>query len=223
MNTSKISWWPSLYAGTNPDAGTNPRIRSNPLHHFQGRNPLGRERLGAEAVESIDWRNARAVCITGDFSWHDRVAVYDNLRRIDLVRYRVFDGGLLSLLLVESSPRATATASARRGSREGQAATSPGGGLGAAPAGVPECLRELYGELDEALTAWGEVEVRMLRHHVAYRRMVNRASVLFRPSHGAILTYLSLDPDTAVLEEGFTRDMRGIGNLGTGDLEVRIS
>ncbi len=39
-----------------------------------------------------------------------------------------------------------------------------------------------------------------------------------------ILPYLRLDPDTVVeLEEGFTRDMRGIGHLGTGDLEVRIS
>ncbi|MET9182275.1 hypothetical protein ABZX88_29280 [Kitasatospora aureofaciens] len=34
--------------------------------------------------------------------------------------------------------------------------------------------------------------------------------------------YLRLDPDTVELEEGFTREMRGIGHLGTGDLEVRI-
>jgi predicted transport protein len=73
------------------------------------------------------------------------------------------------------------------------------------------------------LTAWGEVEVARLRHYIAYRRMVNRASVLFRPSYGIILVYLALDPDAVVLEEGFTRDMRGIGHLGTGDLEVRIA
>ncbi|ROV70530.1 hypothetical protein D3105_00415 [Streptomyces globisporus] len=29
-------------------------------------------------------------------------------------------------------------------------------------------------------------------------------------------------PDSVKLEEGFTRDMRGIGHLGTGDLEVRV-
>ncbi|MDI3418527.1 hypothetical protein QIT00_08115 [Streptomyces sp. B-S-A12] len=46
--------------------------------------------------------------------------------------------------------------------------------------------------------------------------------MIFRPKHGAILVYLRLDPDTVELEEGFTRDMRGIGHLGTGDLEVRI-
>lgn len=48
------------------------------------------------------------------------------------------------------------------------------------------------------------------------------ASVIFRPKHEAILVYLRLDPDSVELEEGFTRDMRGIGHLGTGDLEVRV-
>jgi predicted transport protein len=38
-----------------------------------------------------------------------------------------------------------------------------------------------------------------------------------------ILVYLTLDPDTVEFEEGFTRDMRGIGHLGTGDVEVRIA
>lgn len=28
---------------------------------------------------------------------------------------------------------------------------------------------------------------------------------------------------TVTLEEGFARDMRGIGHLGTGDLEVRLA
>ena len=51
---------------------------------------------------------------------------------------------------------------------------------------------------------------------------INRASVIFRPSHGVLLVYLTLDPDAVKLTKGFTRDMRGIGHLGTGDLEVRI-
>ncbi|MEU7022768.1 DUF5655 domain-containing protein [Streptomyces sp. NPDC046203] len=85
---------------------------------------------------------------------------------------------------------------------------------------VPECLRGLYAEVNEALTAW--VEVAVLRHYIAYRRLVNVASVIFRPKHETILVYLRLAPDTVVLEEGFTRDMRGIGHLGTGDLEVRL-
>jgi predicted transport protein len=91
------------------------------------------------------------------------------------------------------------------------------------PGAAPACLRDLYGELDEALTPWGEVEVAPLLHYIAYRRMVNVASVVFRPKHEAILVYLKVDPNTVELEAGFSRDMRGIGHLGTGDLEVRIA
>ncbi|MFB7271259.1 hypothetical protein [Streptomyces sp. NPDC056244] len=187
---------------------------------------LVRQRFGAGAVESIDWRNPRAVCIAAGFSHHDRVAALDSPRPVDLVRYRVFDGGLLSLTLVESASGSAGSAplhkrwrTAPRGSgnteRQETAETTDG------PA--PACLRDLYAEVDELLTAWGEVEVRRLRHYVAYRLMVNRASVLFRPAHQVMLVYLTLDPDTVTLKEGFTRDMRGIGHLGTGDLEVRIT
>lgn len=37
------------------------------------------------------------------------------------------------------------------------------------PGAPPTCLRDLYAELDEALTAWGEVEVAPLMHYIAYR------------------------------------------------------
>ncbi|MYV66791.1 hypothetical protein GT043_12755 [Streptomyces sp. SID2131] len=192
-------------------------------HEFEA---LVRKMLGAEAAESIDWRRPRMVCVAAGFSHHDRVAVQRLPERIDLVRYRIFEGGLLSLLHIDSSPGSPSAASARRNrEREAVVGGPPATPVVPPPAGavlVPECLRDLYAELDEALTAWGEVEVVPLKHYIAYRRLVNVASVIFRPKHGAILVYLRLDPDSVVLEEGFTRDMRGIGHLGTGDLEVRL-
>ncbi|MFD9427341.1 MULTISPECIES: DUF5655 domain-containing protein [unclassified Streptomyces] len=188
---------------------------------------LVRKVLGAEAAESIDWHHPRMVCIAASFSRHDRVAVQRLPERIDLVRYRIFEGGLLSLLLVDSSPGSPSAASSRRNrERETAADSVPAAPVVPASAGpnlVPDCLRDLYAELEDALTAWGEVEVAPLRHYIAYRRLVNVASVIFRPKHEAILVYLRLDPSAVMLEESFTRDMRGIGHLGTGDLEVRIS
>ncbi|MEU9294849.1 DUF5655 domain-containing protein [Streptomyces sp. NPDC048266] len=193
-------------------------------HEFEA---LVRKVLGAEAAESIDWRRPRMVCIAAGFSHHDRVAVQWLPERIDLVRYRVFDGGLLSLLLVDSSPGSPSAASSRRSrERDAMVGSAPAAPATPSPTGaglVPESLRDLYAELDEALTAWGEVEVAPLRHYIAYRRLVNIASVIFRPKHEAILVYLRLDPDSVVLEEGFTRDMRAVGHLGTGDLEVRLA
>ncbi|MFH9734413.1 DUF5655 domain-containing protein [Streptomyces sp. NPDC017260] len=192
-------------------------------HEFEA---LVRKVLGTEAAESIDWRRPRMVCIAAGFSHHDRVAVQWLPERIDLVRYRVFEGGLLSLTLVDSSPGSPSAASSRRNrGRDSAVDSAPAVPAAPSPTGaglVPECLRDLYGELDEALTAWGEVEVAALRHYIAYRRLVNVASVIFRPKHEVILVYLRLDPDSVELEEGFTRDMRGIGHLGTGDLEVRL-
>ncbi|MFD8415634.1 DUF5655 domain-containing protein [Streptomyces sp. NPDC059650] len=193
-------------------------------HEFEA---LVRKVLGTEAAESIDWRRPRMVCIAAGFSHHDRVAVQWLPERIDLVRYRVFEGGLLSLLLVDSSPGSPSAPSSRRiRERDAMVGGTPTAPATPSPTGaglVPESLRDLYAELDEALTAWGEVEVAPLRHYIAYRRLVNVASVIFRPKHEAILVYLRLDPDSVVLEEGFTRDMRGIGHLGTGDLEVRLA
>ncbi|MFE2236946.1 DUF5655 domain-containing protein [Streptomyces sp. NPDC059442] len=193
-------------------------------HEFEA---LVRKVLGAEAAESIDWRRPRMVCIAAGFSHHDRVAVQWLPERIDLVRYRVFEGGLLSLLLVDSSPGSPSAASSRRSrERDAVVGSAPATPATPAPTGTglaPESFRDLYAELDEALTAWGDVEVAPLRHYIAYRRLVNIASVIFRPKHEAILLYHRLDPDTIALEEGFTRDMRGIGHLGTGDLEVRLA
>ncbi len=194
-------------------------------HEFEA---LVKEKLGTEAAEAIDWRSPRMVCIAAGFSHHDRVAVQRLRERIDLVRYRLFDGGLLSLLLVESASGSIRPAPSRRQRREREEVTSADGGDGmpstpVAPSIIPACLQDLYAELDEALTQWGEVEVAPLRHYIAYRRMVNLAEVIFRPKHEVIVVYLRVDPDTVELEEGFSRDMRGIGHLGTGDLEVRIS
>ena len=194
-------------------------------HEFEA---LVKEKLGAEAAYAVDWRNPRMVCIAASFSHHDRVAVNRLNERIDLVRYRVFDGGLLGLMLIESAPGSVRSAPSRRQRRDLEE-TAGAGAEDEKPSGratsveVPACLRDLYAELDEALTAWGEVEVAPLMHYIAYRRMVNLASVIFRPKHEVIVVYLRLDPDTVQLEEGFSRDMRGVGHLGTGDLEVRIS
>ncbi|WP_435647800.1 hypothetical protein [Kitasatospora purpeofusca] len=61
---------------------------------------------------------------------------------------------------------------------------------------VPESLRELYGELDEVLTSAGDLEVVVLKHCIAYKRLLNVASVIFRtsPRYRAVLVYLRLDP-----------------------------
>ncbi|MGW8597661.1 DUF5655 domain-containing protein [Streptomyces sp. NPDC055893] len=151
-------------------------------HEFEA---LVRKVLGAEAAESIDWRRPRMVCIAAGFSHHDRVAVQWLPERIDLVRYQVFEGGLLSLLLVDSSPGSASAASSRRSrERDGVVGSAPKAPVAPAPGVglVPESLRDLYAELDEALTAWGEVEVASLREtdHVVSRERLTACQPLYQ-------------------------------------------
>ncbi|MEU2249642.1 hypothetical protein [Streptomyces sp. NPDC019224] len=124
-------------------------------HEFE---VLVRKVLGAEAAKSIDWRRPRMICIAAGFSHHDRVAVQRLPERIDLVRYRIFDGGLLGLLLVESVTGFPSATSSRRGRKRATAADNvPAAPVISSPTGggaVPECLWALYAELDEALKAW---------------------------------------------------------------------
>lgn len=67
-----------------------------------------------------------------------------------------------------------------------------------------------------------DVQEKTLKYYVAFRRLKNFVCVEARPTRGALLLFLKVDPDTVQLEEGFTRDMRNIGHFGTGDLEVVV-
>ncbi|WP_257155740.1 hypothetical protein [Streptomyces sp. Ru87] len=73
------------------------------------------------------------------------------------MHYRVFEGGLLSLLLVDFSPGSPATVASRRNRERnvalGSAPTAPVAPPSAGAGLVPECLLGLHAELDYALTA----------------------------------------------------------------------
>lgn len=62
------------------------------------------------------------------------------------------------------------------------------------------------------------------KHYRAYARedAGNVACVETKTRLGELRISVPLDPDSVELEEGFTRDLRGIGHLGTGNLEIRI-
>jgi predicted transport protein len=59
--------------------------------------------------------------------------------------------------------------------------------------------------------------------YIAFRRIKNFACVEVHPQSKKLLLYLKVDPGSAALEAGFTRDVRNIGHFGTGDLEVTVT
>ncbi|MFJ4676844.1 DUF5655 domain-containing protein [Kitasatospora sp. NPDC088783] len=182
--------------------------------HQDAFEALVARRLGPGAVAEVDWSSPRIICIAADYSRYDVHAIGEMNRRIDLVRYRMFSEELLTLELVASVA--------------GGAARSGSGALAVARptaeqrlAGAGQDVRALYEDLDGRLIGFGDVHSVQLKQYTAYRRGPNFASVKVQAR--SLLVYLRLDPGAVDLVEGFSRDVRGIGHHGTGDLEVRIA
>lgn len=183
---------------------------------------LVQQKLGEKTAEQIDWSSPRLLCIAGGFTRYDEHAVKQINRNIDLVRYLSFAPDLLLLELVH----ATTASGPPAGPRRGNADCSP-----VKPTDyktiaemIPQLDPEraqLLADLRELLSNFGDdVQEKELKYYLAFKRMRNFACVEVRTQKKMLVAYLQLNPDEVELEDGFTRDMRGIGHYGTGDLEV---
>lgn len=183
------------------------------------------ERLGKEVAQHVDWSGSRLICVAGDFQKWDEHAVKQMNRTIDLVRYRRYGD---DLLLLEQL-----TATITRGAEPPSASTSmqPRSSGGAkkyktVTQQIEEAspsLLDLYYAVADYLQAQGDdVQVKTTDFYIAFRRLKNFACAELRNQLGKLLVYVKIDPDTVMIEPGFTRDVRGIGHFGTGDLEITI-
>lgn len=182
------------------------------------------ERLGKEVAEKVDWSGSRLICVAGDFQKWDEHAVKQMNRTIDLVRYRRYGEDLLLL------EQLTATTASGTGSVS-SAATSTGNLPSAKKyktvsrqlEEASPALLDLYHAVADYLRAQGDdVQVKTTDFYVAFRRLKNFACVELRNQIGKLLVYVRIDPDTVTVEPSFTRDVRGIGHFGTGDLEITV-
>lgn len=187
------------------------------------------DHLGKEVAQKVDWSGSRLICVAGDFQKWDEHAVKQMNRTIDLVRYRRYGDDLLLL------EQLTATTARSAGSPPPALSTPTAieaGAIGAvkkqktvtqhiAEASPP--LLDLYHAVADYLQAAGDdVQVKTTDLYVAFRRLKNFACVELRNQIGKVLVFVKIDPDGVTLEPGFTRDVRGIGHYGTGDLEITI-
>ena len=67
-----------------------------------------------------------------------------------------------------------------------------------------------------------DVQERILKWYIAYKRLKNFATIQLQTGKNSLLVWLPLNPDEVALEDGFSRDVRGVGHHGTGDLELTI-
>jgi predicted transport protein len=178
-----------------------------------------------EVSDAIDWSSPRLLCIAGGFTKYDEHAVQQINRNIELYQYKHYSDGLLLLDLVNATTAqtvhindedSTPTTATNRNTRVKS---------------VYEYLEQANTELTDRfetlksfMIALGDdVQMKILKHYIAFKRIKNFACVEIHPQMGKILLYLKVNPDNITLEQGFTRDVTHIGHYGTGDLEVTIS
>ncbi|QLH75396.1 MAG: DUF91 domain-containing protein [Methanomassiliicoccales archaeon] len=175
---------------------------------------LVQKKIGPKKAEEIEWSQPRLLCIAGDFTKYDEYAVQQINRNIELIRYIKYGDDILLLQLVNSSIAFVPEQKVKKGKGQDKTVSED---LDEAD----ESLRDLFESLKDFIFSLGDdIQLNVLKHYFAFRRISNFACVEFRPRNHAILIYLKVDPTTIELEPGFTRDMREIGHYGTGDLEI---
>ena len=195
------------------------------LDHRAEFEQLVTKKLGGDAALSLDWSGTRLLCIAGDFKKYDEYAVRQINRNIELIRYKRFGEDLLFLDLV-NAVRSDSSWQPGGWASEGikiahVAPATKTVETKLAAASIE--MRDRFDAIKDYCLSFGEdVQVKMLKHYVAFSRIKNFACVEIKPQDGDIVMYLRIDPETIQIENGFTRDMRSIGHMGTGDLEVIV-
>lgn len=184
------------------------------------------EKLGKDIADQIEWAGTRLLCIAADFTRYDEHAVQQIPRNIELLRYKLFGDDLLLLELVnaQSVPDATAVKPAPPDMPAEREAAKPSGkdrSMDEQLALAVTEIRDLYAQTTSYLTALGDdVQEKRLKLYTAFRRLKNFACVIAYPNR--LLVTLKLDPASVTPEDGFSRDVSGIGHWGTGDVELTL-
>jgi len=179
---------------------------------------LTENRLGRDAADGIDWSGPRLLCIAGDFTKYDVHAVQQIDRNIDLIRYRRYGDGLLLLELVN------ATTARPVGAEESGAAGTQYTTVSEHLVRASDELKDRFEALKAFLLALGDdVQMKTLKYYFAFKRLRNFAIVEIRPQSGALVVSVTASPDGVNIEDGFIRDIHGVGSYDTCDLEITIA
>jgi len=184
---------------------------------------LVQKQFGQEMASKLDWSAPRLLCIAEDFTRYDIHAIQQINRNIELIRYVFFGDDLLLLDLVNvvsAGPIATGTTgeSKDNGKKSKEYKTQE-----EYLAEASSQLKELYTAVRDYITEFDDdVQERFLKLYIAFKRLKNFVTIKLLTNSNSLLMWLPLNPDEIVLEKGFSRDVRGIGHHGTGDLELTI-
>lgn len=178
------------------------------------------EKLGKDIADKIEWSMPRLLCIAGDFTKFDEYAVKQINRNIELIRYKKYEDDLILFELVNATTASQTAIVSDDGTTKSNIYKTVTENLQQADKELQDMY---YSVRDFILNLGDDIQEKVLKYYIAFKKIRNFACVEVYPKSKTILMYLNINPDEVELKEGFTRDVRNIGHYGTGNLEVRIT
>lgn len=172
-------------------------------------------KYGKKISDSIEWGNARLICIAGDYTKYDSYAIQQINRHIELIRYKKFDDFILLELVNTVAPQ--------KESPKYQNSSKKYKTVGEFLQQSTQPLKDLFDSIKYFILNLGDdIQMNELLYYFAFKRIKTFASIEIHPKTNTIVLYVRLDPKTVKFESGFIRDVTNIGHHGLGDIEIRI-
>ena len=187
------------------------------LDHKDSFKVLVIEKLGLKEADNIDWTMPRVVCVAGDFTKYDESAIKQMNRNISLIRYKKFGDDLLMFEQVNENiadaiPEVEAPAAKAKvvyKTFDEQLASAD------------TAVKVLYQDLANYVLSLGDdISENHLKLYAAFKKIKNVITVVVQKKK--LVINLPLDTATATFEEGFSRDVSGLGHWGCGAVELHI-
>lgn len=183
------------------------------------------QQRGKKCADRINWDGVKLICIASDFGDRDLSAARTwrkvNVDGIQLIRFKLFEGGIIHLEFLDTEQGELAYRERKGYSKNTQKMRNikP---IRSVSSGSD--LDMLIGYLEKSLSELGhdgnkEIKETCINYFQGDSRR-SFLSVVKRPAKGKISLYVKVDPSTVKIEQGFTRNVKGIGHWGSGDLEV---
>lgn len=187
------------------------------LDHKDSFKVLVIEKLGLEAANEIDWTMPRVVCVAGDFTKYDESAIKQMNRNISLIRYKKFGNDLLMFEQVNENI-AAAIPDSDSPAAKFKAAYKP---FDEQLALADKSIQVLYQDLSNYVLSMGDdISENHLKLYAAFKKIKNVITVVAQKKK--LVVNLPLDPATVIFEEGFSRDVSGLGHWGCGAVELHL-
>ena len=177
------------------------------------------KKYGEERAQNIEWRNPLVYCIANKFTKYDVNAVKQMQRNIYLIEYTRFEQDLVVFDFLNLDLKLHNITKSE--SIEGSKIKKNWRTVEERMDTLRPTLKPILEDLRKYILALGDdITEIILKQYIAYKKSRNVITVDL--TNEKIQIYLHLNPEVINLEKGFSRDMRGIGHFGTGNVEVVI-